>query len=181
MRKILLLLLVALPFVSKAQDEVEADTLTATDAVNLTAPGNVCPDFALKDYKGKLWSLGDFEGKVLVIDFWATWCGVCIENLPAYSELASQYKDNDKIQFITISIDARSSEKRWKYSLPRHKLMDLVNLICPEKESEFAQAFHVRGVPRYVIIGPDRKIVNDPANTPHSGLKEQIEEVLSNL
>lgn len=182
MRKILLLLLLmALPLVSKAQDEMETDSLPTTNTVKLTAPGSICPDFELKDYKGNVWKLGNFDGKVLVIDFWATWCGACIANLPAYVELASQYKDNDKIQFITISIDSRGAEKHWKYSLPRYKLMGLVNLICSDKESKFAKAFNVRGVPRYVIIGPDRKIINDDANTPHDGLKEQIENVLSNL
>lgn len=181
MRKIVLLLVMLVPFVSKAQNEMETDTLTIEEAVNLTAPGNICPDFELKDYKGNVWSLGNFEGKVLVIDFWATWCGACIANLPAYVELATQYKDNDKIQFITISIDSRAAEKHWRYSLPRHKLMDLVNLICPDKETGFSKAFNVRGVPRYVIIGSDRKIINDDASTPHDGLKEQIENVLSNL
>ncbi len=151
------------------------------DMLDSVADGMPAPDFMLVNLNGEKVSLAQLRGKPMVLDFWATWCGACIANLPAYVELASQYKDNDKIQFITISIDSRGAEKHWRYSLPRHKLMGLVNLICPDKETGFSEAFNVRGVPRYVIIGPDRKIINDDANTSHDGLKEQIENVLSNL
>lgn len=181
MKKLLLSLLLTLPAMVMAQSDKAAEAVASNPSAGLTAPGNVCPDFELKDYKGKVWHLGDFDGKVLVIDFWATWCGVCIANLPAYAELAAQYEGNDKIQFITISIDTKEAEKRWMYSLPRYKLMKLVNLICPKKESPFAEAFGVNGVPRYVIIGPDRKIIENYAKSPHDGLEEQIKSILQNL
>lgn len=141
--------------------------------------GTIAPDFTLEDYKGKIWHLTDFRGKIVVIDFWATWCGVCIENLPLYAQLGKQYKGDDRIEFITISIDSRSAQKRWMYSLPRFDLMDFVNLISPAKESNaFADTFQVHGVPRYVIIGPDGKVIDDKAPSPHDGLKEYIENLL---
>lgn len=159
-----------------AQEQVDSAQLA--HAQRLTAPGMPCPDFTLKDYRGKEWSLKDFSGKVLVIDFWATWCGVCIENLPSYAELAARYKGDSRIQFITISIDRLDAEKRWKYSLPRHGLLGLVNLICPEKTAGLAYAFGVRGVPRYVIIGADGVIVNDEAPSPHDGLEDRLKALL---
>ena len=165
---------------SLAQQET-ADSTEVAATQQLTAPGKPCPDFTLKDYKGKEWHLKDFSGKLLVIDFWATWCGVCIANLPSYAELAEQYAGDSRIQFITISIDTRAAEKRWMYSLPRYNLMKLVNLIAPKSENDFADAFGVRGVPRYVLIGADGVIIDDEAPTPHDGLKEKIDAVLKEM
>lgn len=144
-----------------------------------TAPGRPCPEFSLEDYKHRIHHRSDFDGKYLVIDFWATWCGVCIANLPSYAKLAAQYKDDPRIAFITISIDNPDVFKKWMYSLPRYGLLDLVNLISPDDGSDFATTFHVRGVPRYVIIGPDARIVTAKAPTPHDGLDKIIEKLLN--
>lgn len=144
-----------------------------------TAPGAPCPDFSLEDYKHRVHHIGEFDGKYLVIDFWATWCGVCIANLPSYAKLASQYAGDPRIAFITISIDERSAFRKWMFSLPRYGLMDLTNLISPADGSDFSNTFHVRGVPRYVIIGPDRHIVTAKAPTPHDGLDKLIEKLLN--
>lgn len=173
---VMLLLGSSLPKASAAS--VASANALADDTVALVKQGMACPDFALTDYKGKVWRLADFKGKLLVIDFWATWCGVCIANLPSYAELAASYKGDSRIQFITISIDSRDAQKHWMYSLPRYHLMDLVNLICPDTESEFSQAFGVRGVPRYVVIGADGTILEDKAPTPHDGLNDVIKKYL---
>lgn len=143
-----------------------------------TAPGQKAPNFSLEDYKHTLHHLTDYKGKILVIDFWATWCGVCIQNLPLYAELASQYENDPRIAFITISIDSRDAFKKWMYSLPRYNLLKLTNLISPADGSDFANTFHVRGVPRYVIIDGEGKIITAKAPTPHDGLKEKIESIL---
>ena len=156
------------------------DSIMATYAeFEKTAPGQKSPDFSLEDYKHNIHHLTDFKGKFLVIDFWATWCGVCIQNLPLYAELASQYENDSRIEFITISIDSREAFKKWMYSLPRYNLLKLTNLISPADGSDFANTFHVRGVPRYVIIDPEGKIITAKAPTPHDGLKEKIEGILN--
>lgn len=58
-----------------------------------------------KDQSGKQVNLGDLKGKVVFINFWATWCPPCKAELPAINDLYSQYKDNKNIVFLIVDID----------------------------------------------------------------------------
>jgi thiol-disulfide isomerase/thioredoxin len=59
------------------------------------APGEVgshLPDFSIKDWQGHQISSADLKGKVVIIDFWATWCGPCKQEMPGYQKLADRYR-----------------------------------------------------------------------------------------
>ncbi len=62
------------------------------------------PDFTLKDLSGKDISLKDLSGKVVFLNFWATWCGPCREEIPGFIEAYSQYKDKGMF-IIGVSVD----------------------------------------------------------------------------
>ncbi len=62
------------------------------------------PDFALKDLEGKVVRLSDFAGKVRLVDFWATWCAPCREEIPSFKELYSAYSDKG-LAIVAISMD----------------------------------------------------------------------------
>jgi peroxiredoxin len=64
---------------------------------------NKAPDFALPDRNGTDVSLTDFRGKIVVLNFWATWCAPCRYEMPAFVRLQS--KLGDKVQFVGISVD----------------------------------------------------------------------------
>jgi len=65
--------------------------------------GSVAPDFALKDLKGKTLHLSEFRGKVVVLNFWATWCTPCRHETPLLVDVAGKYKD--KLSVIGVSMD----------------------------------------------------------------------------
>jgi cytochrome c biogenesis protein CcmG/thiol:disulfide interchange protein DsbE len=65
---------------------------------------NTAPNFVLKDLDGKLVSLSDFKGKVVIIDFWATWCPPCLMEIPHFQSLYEEYSDRGLI-VIGISLD----------------------------------------------------------------------------
>jgi len=66
--------------------------------------GRTAPDFALTDLSGKTVRLADFKGKVVLLDFWATWCAPCREEIPAFVELQKQYAEQG-FTLLGISLD----------------------------------------------------------------------------
>lgn len=140
--------------------------------------GNEAPMFSLKDFRGKEHSLADYHGKVLVVDVWATWCGGCIAKLPYYLKMREKYKDRDDIEFITISIDEQESYTRWKYTLPRLKLMDVTNLLASKETCSFQKDYNITGIPRYFLIDKEGRIVSVYAPTPGEAFEKLIDQTL---
>ena len=71
-----------------------------------TVPPTPAPEWKLKDVEGKVVSSADFKGKVVVIDFWATWCPPCIAEIPGYIELQKKY-GKDGLVIVGISLDQK--------------------------------------------------------------------------
>ena len=65
---------------------------------------HVAPDFALKDADGKVVHLSDYKGKVVVLDFWATWCGPCRIEIPWFTDLQRNKKDRG-FEVLGVSMD----------------------------------------------------------------------------
>ncbi len=89
------------------QAEVKAEEKTTKPPGDKTPPGpgaKPAPSFTLQDLKGNQISLSDFKGKVVVLDFWATWCPPCVKEIPHFIELYEQYKDRG-FAMVGISLD----------------------------------------------------------------------------
>jgi thiol-disulfide isomerase/thioredoxin len=67
------------------------------------------PSFILKDLDGKTVSLSSLKGKIIIVDFWATWCAPCKASFPGMQLAVNKYKDNDRVKFLFI--DTWESEK----------------------------------------------------------------------
>lgn len=82
---------------------------------------------AFKDISGKRIALGSLKGKVVFLNFWATWCPPCLAEMPAINKLQQQFKNDAEVVFILVDADgnlAKSSQfmERKRYSLPVYKV-----------------------------------------------------------
>jgi peroxiredoxin len=163
-------------FISWNTNTKQNEALTKMyEKIGSMASGKFAPDFSLKDLEGKKVSLADFKGKIVYIDFWASWCKPCIKEFPAAKKLKEKFKDKDVV-FLYIDIDA--SEKDWKEGVKEH-LLEGVNLYAGAK-SEVAKAYNVSGIPAYFLVDKQGKIYHNAPPRPSSNDIEKIlEEALS--
>lgn len=120
-----------------------------------TALGQVAPAFSLPTPDGKRLGVADFKGKVLVVDFWASWCGPCRRNNPFMVDLYSRYKGKG-VEFLGVSLD--KEREPWLAAIQKDKLTwphvsDLKWWDC-----EAAKLYGLDQVPYVVVIGRDGRI-----------------------
>ena len=132
--------------------------------------------FEFTDLKGKTFSFEKYKGKVIYLDFWATWCGPCRAQFPFSKKLHEQIpaKLKKDIVFLYISID--DTVEQWKEGVESIGLEEYENGFTEGAwGSPVLQKLGIRSIPRYMIIGKDGKIVDDNAKRPSNA------EILSDL
>jgi thiol-disulfide isomerase/thioredoxin len=121
--------------------------------------GKPVPSFevVLLDGSGKV-SNTSMLGKYYMIDFWATWCGPCVREMPAIHKAYEKFKGKKGFEIVSLSMDAAEAQiapfraKKWK--------MPWINAFIPGVfEAEIAKKFEVAGIPKPVLVGPDGKII----------------------
>ncbi len=108
------------------------------------------PDFSLTTAGGEYISLDELKGKVVVLDFWGTWCGPCVESVPGLRELNKKYeKDNS---FVMISVSSDGDENKWKDFIAKEKMVWVQYL---DRDRKIQHAFRVNVFPTYVLLDPE--------------------------
>ena len=131
--------------------------------------------FTLVNLEGKEFSIDQFKGKVVYIDFWASWCGPCRQQFPFSKKLheSMSKKQLEKMVFLYISID--DDEAAWKNAVKQYELMGVNGLSRGGWSSGVCSFFGISSIPRYMIIGKDGKILEDNAKRPSDeSLKDDL-------
>lgn len=130
-------------------------------------PGNAAAPFTLPDTEGKMHSLADFRGKLVYIDFWATWCGPCKQEIPHMTKLEEEYAGNQDIVFISVSVDKEADKQKW-LNMVKEKGMKGLQLFTGDLKGQVSEPYHINTIPRFVLIGRDGKLINGNAPRPSS-------------
>jgi thiol-disulfide isomerase/thioredoxin len=137
----------------------------------LLSVGDPAPDWQLTDPRGRTHTLSEYRGRVVVLDFWATWCGPCARVMPRLEKLQQKYRERGVVVFGVNSFEtgdpvAAMSRKGYTYTL----------LL---KGEEMAPAYGVKSLPVVYVIGADGKVIYSHAGPEHKHLADVIEKHLA--
>lgn len=139
--------------------------------------GKEAPDFSGTTRNGDLVKLSDLKGKNVYIDVWATWCGPCIREIPSLKEVEHDYEDKN-VEFVSISIDAAKDYEKWEKFIEEKDLGGTQLFAANDWKSEVATSYNIRGIPRFILIDDEGKIVKADAPRPAS---PELRELLSEI
>gem|GEM_PF-1010231 len=156
------------------------------ESVELLAPGKAdslrtaisqllpeAPPLSGKTIDGKQIRAEELRGKILVLNFWATWCGPCKREIPHLNELVEQFGRDTGIVFIAITKEDRKTVEKFLKEHP----FEYTIIVDGDKPT---RDYHVMAFPTHYVINREGRIVfNQIGYTPQ--LKERLEEVLSTL
>ena len=146
---LLWVMMVFLPFCSEKKSE------------SLNSDLQPAPDFVLTDLNGRSGKLSDYRGKVIILDFWATWCAPCRMLIPLFKELYARYKDSG-VEVIGVAMD-RGGVKVVKPFVEKHEI-NYKNFIGDHKVAlEFGG---LRGIPTTFIITKEGRIFKKYVGVP---------------
>lgn len=135
--------------------EYNAPVQAALDKAMALQPGRPAPDFTLEDLDGRPVSLSQFRGKVVLLDFWASWCGPCIGNLPDLRRIKKETA-GQPVVFLNLSLD--SSDAEWRKAIETHQI-EGVHVRAGAWRSKTTSAYSVRGIPAYFLVDPQGMIL----------------------
>lgn len=167
-------LLWMVPTLDEHSEELSFDEAygTGEEGAAIGTPARL--DFTLKDMNGVDVKLASFKGKVILLNFWATWCGPCKVEIPDLVSLQEQYRDDLVVLGVLVQDDMNAAipsfASQYKINYP---ILDGNNR--EDVESAYGPFW---GIPSSVIVGPDGRIAQK-----HSGIRsrEQFEREIATL
>lgn len=129
---------------------------TTIDNLKKTAVGSVAPDFTLQTPDGKNVSLSDYRGKYVLLDFWASWCGPCLREVPNVKKVYDRYHP-EGFEILSVSLDDK--KENWVNAIDKHELnwghvSSLKGWQCP-----VVKLYSISGVPAMFLLDREGKII----------------------
>lgn len=150
------------PFAKKYIDQFCADSNGCANLKNQIKNaesflvGAEAPDFTMMNLEGEPVSLSDFKGKVVLIDFWASWCGPCRKDNPHVVELYNKYKA-DGFEILGVSLD--KTQDRWEQAVAKDNLTWTHVSDLKGWSNAVAKMYSVSSIPHTVLLDKEGKII----------------------
>lgn len=120
--------------------------------------GSKIPNFTFTGLDGESVTPSALSGKVVVIDFWATWCQPCLESLPNLQQIYERYKSNDRLAIYAVNIDQKEvTDAQVKQAFAQRKLSIP---IARDTEEQAQTVFQLANIPALFILGPDGTVAH---------------------
>ena len=133
---------------SDISEEVTKDNAATEEAEESTLVGQPRPDFTLPDIDGLKRTVSTWDGKVLVINFWASWCAPCLEEIPAFVDLQRTYEEQG-LQFVGIAVEDVQPVREFLDIIP----INYPILVHPSKTIPVAESYgNEYGILPYTVI-----------------------------
>jgi peroxiredoxin len=130
-------------------------SLGQTKTTSYTKIGDQMPQFSVKDTDNKPFDISELKGKLLFINFWATWCVPCIEEMPTFeNQVWLKHKDSPNFRMLAIA-----REETNEIIMPFKKDFKLTFPIAADSDRAIYKLFGDGGIPRSYLVGTDGKII----------------------
>ena len=170
--KSLFLILILLVLHSPAEG---IDTLLLRAGIKPIKGSQTAPNFSLEDLNGKKVDLKQFRGKVVFLNFWATWCGPCKEEMPSMEALYQKFKEKGFV-FLTISVDYEEKKKVKEFINKHHYTFPvLIDSKCLTLD-----LYGVKGIPTTILIDKKGRMVGSAVG-PRDWKHPEIISILNQL
>jgi RNA polymerase sigma factor (sigma-70 family) len=142
---------------------------------NAPDAGTVAPPVEATTLEGKPLSLANFKGKYVLLDFWATWCGPCIGEIPNLQAVYDGFGKDERFAILSVSVDEKIDEPK-KFQEKR-KLPWSQAFLAGGMHGPTPGTFGIRAIPAFVLVGPDGKIV--ARGMRGDDIKKEVEKALA--
>lgn len=137
----------------------------------LLKPGMPIPIVAYNDPAGKPVSIADYKGKILLIDFWASWCGPCRTSIPKVKEVYNKYREKG---FDVLSISIDKDEKAWRKAMSEEN-MPWSQTLSPDMNKTM-DLFLFSGIPTLYLVDREGKIIQK-----YTGYSQQVDDRIKKI